>query len=192
MATAYTTYTATSSIPYTYHFTCEHCGMHSGFISSAVQGSDQININGKGQPTFEQQLNLNAGAQANARMALKSKITKAEQGKYGEDVSSKCPHCGKIQSWELKSGSWKPLFYALQGLACGFLIMIFVGFFSKKAGNAMVICMPIGIAIGLIIGLVERMRAKSDSSKTTVRNKPEFIWPVDEASFASIDTDATK
>lgn len=177
MAAAYTTYTATSSIPFTYHFTCEHCGRHSGMITSAVQGSNQINISGKGRPSPDQQVLLNAGAQSNARAAMQAKILKAEKGKYGEGVSSKCPHCGKIQSWELKSGWWKPLFAALQGLMAGFLIMLFADFFSKDAGNAAVICMPIGLGIGLVIGLVGRIRAKTDAVRTTVRNKPEFIWP---------------
>ena len=177
MAVAYTTYSATANIPFLYHFTCEHCNRDSGMIPSAVPGSAQININGKGRPTLEQQNNLNATAQSNARMALKAKIAYAEKGKYGEGVNSKCPHCGKFQSWELKSGRWKPLFNALQGLLIGFMIMLFATFFSKQAGNAMVICMPIGLAIGLIVGLVGRIRVKADSVKTTIRNKPEFIWP---------------
>lgn len=75
----------------------------------------------------------------------------------------------------LKSGWWKPLFKALQGVIAGFLIMLFSGIFSKEAGNAVVICIPIGLGIGLIIGLVGRMRVRGDAAKTSARNKPEFI-----------------
>lgn len=177
MAVAYTTYTATADIPFHYHFVCEHCGKNSGMLTSKVQGSNSINISGKGRPTPAQQAELQAGAQASAKTALRIKIQNAEKGKYGEGVSSKCPHCGKIQSWELKSGRWKPLWNALQGLIAGFLIMIIAGLFGKQAGNAAAICIPIGFGAGLIFGLIGRVRAKADSAKTSNRNKPEFIWP---------------
>jgi hypothetical protein len=178
MATAYTTYTATAKITFRYHYVCEHCGKDSGMLASEVKGIDSINISGKGQPTPAQQAVLQAGAQSNAVAALRAKIAGAEKGKYGEGIRSKCPLCGKTQSWELKSGRWKPLWNALQGLIVGFLIMLIVSFFGgNKAGGAVVICIPILASAGLVWGLVGRARAKIDSSKTTNRNKPEFIWP---------------
>ncbi len=177
MAVAYTTYTAKAEFPFHYHFVCEHCGKDSGMLASKVQGSNSINISGKGRPTPAQQADLQTGAQASAQTALRIKIQNAEKGKYGEGVSSKCPHCGKIQSWELKSGRWKPLWSALSGLGIGFFIMVFAGFFGKQAGNAAVIAMPIGFGVGLLLGLIGRVRAKADSARTSNRNKPEFIWP---------------
>lgn len=177
MAVAYTTYTAKADIPFHYHFVCEHCGKDSGMLASKVQGSNSINISGKGRPTPAQQAELQTGAQSSAQTALQIKIQNAEKGKYGEGVSSKCPHCGKIQSWELKSGRWKPLWSALSGLGIGFFIMVFAGFFGKQAGNAAVIAMPIGFGVGLLLGLIGRVRAKADSAKTSNRNQPVFIWP---------------
>jgi len=177
MAVAYTTYKSEAKIPFHYHFVCEHCGKDSGMLSAQVLGIADINISGKGRPSLDQQMELQTRAQASAKAALQAKINGAEKGRYGEGVSSKCPNCGKIQSWELRSGRWKPLINALQGLLAGFLIMIFASIFGKEAGSATVICMPIGLGIGLIFGLIQRTRAKIDSTKTTTRNKPEFIWP---------------
>jgi hypothetical protein len=178
MAVAYTTYTARANIPFFYHFVCEHCGKDSGMLTSEVQGISSINISGKGRPTPEQQAKLNVDAQTSARAALQAKISVAEKGKYGENVNSKCPHCGKIQSWELKSGRWKPLVRALQGLIIGFLILIFISFFGgRKAGNSVVVFIPLGAGVGFIWGLIGRIKAKIDSMKTTNRNKPEFTWP---------------
>ncbi|MCE5234715.1 MAG: hypothetical protein LLF87_01495, partial [Eubacteriales bacterium] len=71
MAVAYTTYTATADIPFHYHFVCEHCGKDSGMLASKVQGSNSINISGKGRPSPAQQAELQAGAQASAQTALR-------------------------------------------------------------------------------------------------------------------------
>ena len=108
MAVAYTTYTATADIPFHYHFVCEHCGKNSGMLTSKVQGSNSINISGKGRPTPAQQAELQAGAQASAKTALRIKMQGAEKGKYGEGVSSKCPIAEKSNLGSLKAAGGSP------------------------------------------------------------------------------------
>jgi hypothetical protein len=125
----------------------------------------------------EDQEKLHQDSLAGLEATIRDKKAWVEKGNYGQDINGKCEFCGKRQSWEVKSAKLLPLWRSLQGLAAGFLILIVASVFGgKKVDSTVGIFVPVGFALGLIVGVVQLAMVNVGAAKVKEKSKPLIDW----------------
>jgi hypothetical protein len=108
-------FTLTLKKPFSYRFTCEHCGKTTAWVEEYITGSSRtVHLGTNSVLTEEEQSNLNRTA-ANSLIGRYNKAKAyAKDRKYKHLLAyitnknyGKCPFCGKKQSWAEFFGNWE-------------------------------------------------------------------------------------
>lgn len=145
MSRTYTTYTATSSLPVLYSYTCQHCGglvnaegAFTASSSTTASGSSRRFVNTDSLKTSASESLLNEIQKTNERTAalhqaivepdLKAKYKQIRKNRLDGPLNNKCPHCKKRQGWggSLFGAGWVTLlvflYYCIAAAVFGIIV----------------------------------------------------------------------
>ncbi|MCM1046102.1 MAG: hypothetical protein NC417_11390 [Candidatus Gastranaerophilales bacterium] len=185
---SYYAHTRREHVEVHYSFQCEHCGMDSGILSTAIYGPEAETPSHSKTISSAQEEKLGQRAHKFLVRELKKIHKEAVEKKIFSDVfNDQCPHCNKPQSWavaRMKKDRFDDSFTAL-GLGVfisGFVVVAhFIGGqeyqeYLPLPLAAVIFALSVPIAIVLYVRRMAKINKKIESTSSGTKNLPVIYW----------------